>query len=97
LALYLPRLQAKEDSTMGGLLFGAIIGAAVMYFWGDRIRDAMPRAKERAADALGKIGESAEEALDRARTSVRESVSRGQDTLRGSGGTRESSEHEKSI
>ncbi|MGH7335461.1 MAG: YtxH domain-containing protein [Candidatus Rokuibacteriota bacterium] len=82
---------------MSGLLFGAIIGAAVMYFWGDRIRDAMPRAKDWGADALGKIGESAEDALDRARSSVRESVSRGQETLRARTGTRESSDHEKSI
>ncbi len=82
---------------MGGLLFGAIIGAAVMYFWGDRIRDAMPQAKERAADALGKIGESAEDALDRARSSVRDSVSRGQDTLRARTGTREARDHEKSV
>jgi hypothetical protein len=85
---------------MTGVLFGAIIGAAIMYFWGDRIRDAMPRAKERAADALGKMGESAEEALDRARTSVHESVTRGQETLRARAGDsvppRESSEHDKS-
>jgi hypothetical protein len=67
---------------MGGVLFGAIIGAAVMYLWGDRIREAMPWAKDRAADALGKVGESAEEALDRARTSVHDSVTRGQDALR---------------
>jgi hypothetical protein len=82
---------------MGGLLFGAIIGAAVMYFWGDRIRDAMPQAKERAADALGKIGESAEEALNRARSSVHESVSRGQDTLRARTGPRDAKDDEKSF
>jgi hypothetical protein len=67
---------------MGGLLFGAIIGAAIMYFWGDRVRETMPWAKDRAAEALGKVGESAEEALDRARTSVHESVTRGQEALR---------------
>jgi hypothetical protein len=85
---------------MGGLLFGAIIGAAVMYLWGDRIRDAMPRAKDRAAEALGKMGEGAEGVLDRARAGVRESVSKGQQTLRAQTGTtatpRESSEDEKS-
>ena len=60
---------------MFGLVFGAITGGVIMWYWGDRIRqfaaDNMTGARKSTADRLRSLADAAEDAPNQADESAR--------------------------
>jgi hypothetical protein len=71
---------------MIGFVAGAIAGGALVWFWGDRIReltqDKTKQARETVARGLENVQAAAEGALDSAKEQVRSGLQAGQDYVR---------------
>ena len=71
---------------MFGFLTGAIAGALVVWFWGDRAkmlaRDTTDQARDSVARGLGKVQAGVEGALDSAKEQVRTGLEATQDYVR---------------
>jgi F0F1-type ATP synthase membrane subunit b/b' len=68
------------------MLFGAIAGGAIVWFYGDRIRELAQHKTHEAKDAVARGLESAqataEGAIDKAKETVRSGFQAGQDYVR---------------
>jgi uncharacterized protein YdgA (DUF945 family) len=71
---------------MIGIVVGAIAGGALVWFWGDRIRelaqDTTKQAQETVARGLENVQATAEGAFDSAKEQVRSGLQTGQDYVR---------------
>lgn len=71
---------------MIGFMAGMIAGGAVMWFWGDRVRDLAQdksgQVRDTVARGLESMQSTAEGALDTAKESVRAGFQAGQDYVR---------------
>jgi hypothetical protein len=83
----------QEEEMMARFVLGAIVGAVVVWVWGEEIRrftnTKVPSARLVAADTLQSVQSGAEEMFDTAKDQVTSTLQAGQDAIRPAGVTRD--------
>ena len=71
---------------MPGMIVGALLGGAVVWFWRDQIASMLKGntrlLRQKAADSLETLGKQTEELLDQAKPRISSTLRAGQDAIR---------------